>query len=97
MLNGRGIELVGQLAEHGFTRGAIVPEYPDFDQAVGVERRFGFFDHGGCQAIATDHDDRIKMVCIGAKNLAFCRSELNLRHTAIIPARTDWNESKNAK
>ena len=64
---------------------------------MGVQGRFGFLDHGRGQAIAADHDDRIQVVGIGAKNFALGRCELYLGHPRIIPARTRKNESQNQK
>jgi hypothetical protein len=55
---------------------------------VSVQGRFGFFDDGRGQTIAADHDDRIEVVGIGAKNFSLGRCELYLGHPRIIPART---------
>jgi hypothetical protein len=64
---------------------------------MGIEGCFGFFDHSRGQAIPADHDDRIKVVGIGAENFALGRCELYLGHCRIIPARTRKNESQNQK
>jgi hypothetical protein len=89
--------LVGELCKHGLARSAIVAQNPDFDQAMGVQCRFGFLDDSRSQAIAPDHDDRIQVMGIGAKNFALGRCELYLGHPRIIPARTQKNESQNQK
>jgi hypothetical protein len=60
-----------------------------------VQGRFGFLDDGGGQAIAADHDDRIQVMGISAKNFALGRCELYLGHPRIIPARKQKNESQN--
>ena len=97
VLDGRGAELVGQLGEHGFACGTVIAQHTDFDQAVGIQGRFGFLDDGRGQPIAADHDDGIEVVGIGAKNFALGRCELYLGHPRIIPARTQKNESQNQK
>jgi hypothetical protein len=64
---------------------------------MGVQGGFGFFDDGRGQTVASNHDDWVKVVGIGAKNFALGRCELYLGHTRIIPARTQKNESQNEK
>jgi hypothetical protein len=88
VLNGRSAELIGQLGEHGFAGSAVIAQHAYLDQAVSVQGRFGFFDDGRGQTIAADHDDRIEVVGIGAKNFSLGRCELYLGHPRIIPART---------
>jgi hypothetical protein len=42
VLDGRGVQLIGQGLVHQFTGGAVVAEHPDLDQPMGVERGVGF-------------------------------------------------------
>jgi hypothetical protein len=91
------MELVGQLGEHGLACSAIVAQDANLDQAMGIQSRFGFFDDRWGQTVASDHDDGIEVVGIGAKNFALGRCELYLGHPRIIPARTQKNESQNQK
>ena len=84
VLDGRGIEVVGQCLVHQFTGGAVIAEHPDLDQLMGGQRGVGFLEDSRCQAIAADHDDRVKVVCFGTVNLALGGSKLYLRHGRII-------------
>ena len=84
VLNRGCAELIRQRLEHRFPRNPVIREHPDFDQSVGVECGIGFvFDIGG-QAVATDHDNRVKMVRVCAVDFALSGGELNMRHAAII-------------
>ena len=51
---------------------------------MGVERGVGFFFHGGRQAVAADHHDRVEVVGLSAKFLALGGSQLNCSHPGII-------------
>jgi hypothetical protein len=97
VLNGRSIELVCQLDKDRLACSTVVTQNSDFDQAMGIQGRFGFFDDSWRQTISPDHDDGIQVVGIGAKDFALGRCELNLGHPRIIPARTQKNESQNQK
>lgn len=85
VLNGCRAELVGQLGHHGLACQAVVAQHADFDQAMGVQGRFGFLDHRRGQAIAADHDDGTEVVGIGAKNFSLGRCELYLGHPLLSP------------
>ena len=74
MLDGCGVELVGQALVNGFAGGAVIAQHANLNQAVGVERGFGFFEYGGSQAVTTNHDHGVEVVGFGAKNLALGRS-----------------------
>jgi hypothetical protein len=97
VLDGRSIELIAEFGEHGFADGSIITEHANFDQTMGIQRRFSFLDDGRCKAVSADHDDWIKVVGFGAKNFALGGCELYLGHVRIIPARTRKNESQNKK
>ena len=84
MLNRRGVELIGQRMKHELALVAVVSEYADFDQAVRVQRQFGFFGDSGTQTVVTDHDHRVEVVRRSAVNFAFSRGQLDSRHTGII-------------
>ena len=84
MLNRRRGELIGQSLKHEFALIAVVAEHTDFDQAVRIQREFGFFDHSGAETVVTDHDHRVEMVRGSAVNFAFSRGQLDSRHTGII-------------
>ena len=84
MLNRGCAELIRQRLEHRLPSNPVIAEHPNFDQSVGVQCGFGFvFDIGG-QAVATDHDNRVKMVRVCAVDFALSGGELNVRHAGII-------------
>ena len=85
VLNGCGIELVGQAGEHRFAGGAVVGKNPDLDQAVRTERRVDFFFDIGSQAVAAHHDHRIQVVRFGPVDFALGGCELDKGHKGIIP------------
>lgn len=85
VLNGCGIELVGQAGEHRFAGGAVVGKNPDLDQAVRTERRVDFFFDIGSQAVAAHHDHRIQVVRFGPVDFALGGCELDEGHKGIIP------------
>ena len=78
---------IGQFLQHGVARQAVVGKDADLDQAVGLERRVGFFFYGRGQPVSTDHDDRIQVVSFGAVHLALGRGKLNGGHPRIIEGR----------
>ena len=86
VLNGRSAQVIGQLVEHGFAGNAVVTQHTNFDQAVGFEGGVCFFDNGRREAIVANHDNGIEVVRFGSVNLALGGSQLNLGHSAIIPA-----------
>lgn len=51
---------------------------------MSAESGICFFEHSGCQAVSTDHDDRVEMVGQCAVNLALGRGKLYLSHDRII-------------
>ena len=91
------VELFCQLSKDGFALSTVVAQHTDLDQPMGIQGGFGFFDDGRGQSVASNHDDWVKVVGIGAKNFALGRCELYLGHPRIIPARTQKNESQNEK
>ena len=84
MLDRRGAKFVSQGLKHDFTRGAVVGKHPHLDQAMGIERLFGFFFDGIGQAVATNHDDRVQVMGCGAVVFAVGGVQLYLGHGAII-------------
>lgn len=86
VLNGRCAQVIGQLLVHGFAGNTVVTQNTNFDQAVGFEGRFSFFDNCRREAVVANHDNRIEVVRFGSVNLALGGSQLNLGHGAIIPA-----------
>ena len=84
MLDRGGIDLGCQRQEEGFPGQAVVRENPDLDQAVGVERGLDFLAYGRGQSVRADHDDRVKVMGLGAVFFALGGRELNLGHGPII-------------
>ena len=84
VLDGGGIEVVGQRLVDQFTGVAVVAEYANLDQSVSAERGVGFLGDRRRQPVATDHDDRVQMMGFSPVNLALRRGKLNLRHGRII-------------
>jgi len=77
MLNGSGVEFIGQCLEHGLARGAIVREDAHFDQTMGVECQIDLFFDGTGEPVAADHHDGVKMMGIGSVFFTLGRSQLN--------------------
>ena len=71
---------------HGFAGSTVVTQNTNFDQAMGFEGRVCFFDNSGRQAVVANHDNGVEVVRFGSVNLALGGSQLNLGHSAIIPA-----------
>ena len=86
MLDGRGVQLVGQLQVDRLARGAVVAVHADLDQAVGVQRSVGLLHDRGRQAVAADHDHGVEVVRFGAVRLALGRGQFDLRHGTYYPA-----------
>ena len=80
MLNGRSIELVCQLDKDRFACSTVVTQNSDFDQAMGVQGRFGFFDDSWRQTIsAAKVKPKVIEFCDNAKLLErFRESEILL-------------------
>ena len=76
--------MIGQRLKHEFALVAVVAEYADFDQAVGVKSLFSFLGNGGTQTVITDHDHWVEVVRRSAVNFAFSRGQLDSRHAGII-------------
>ena len=85
VLNGCGIEFVGQAGEHAFTGCPVVRKNAHFDQAVGTEGGVNFFLDVGRQTVAADHDHRIQVVRFGPVDFALGGCELDKGHKGIIP------------
>ncbi len=86
VLNGCGVEAVGEGVEHAFARGAVIAQHPHLDQAMGVEGGVDLALHGVGQSVLTDHDDGFEVVRQRAVLLALSGRELNGRHGGIIPS-----------
>lgn len=84
MLDGRGIEFVGQCLENRFASGPVIGLDPDLDQAVGIEGSVDFFRDSSGQAVGADHHDRVEMVRFSALIFALGRGKLYLSHVLII-------------
>jgi hypothetical protein len=84
VLNGRGVELVGQGGRAWPHGGAIVRKDADLDQAMRLEGCVGFFFDRIGQAVTADHDDRVQVMGIGAQWFALGRGKLYLGHRRII-------------
>ena len=84
VLDGGGIELGCQFLVEGLALDPVVGKYAHLDQAMGFKRGVGFLADGRRQAVAADHDHRVKVVGFGAVDLALDGCELNLRHGPII-------------
>ena len=84
MLDGRGVELVGEGLQHGLAGDAVVAEHADLDQAVRLERGIDLFFDGRAQTVVSDEDDGIEVVGFGAVNFALGGSECDLGHGTII-------------
>jgi hypothetical protein len=53
---------------------------------MGFEGCVSFFDNSRREAVVANHDNRVEVVRFGSVNLALGGSQLNLGHSAIIPA-----------
>ena len=96
VLDGRSMKLVGQLAVDRLARRAVVAQHADLDQAVGVQRRVGFLQHRGRQAVVADHDHGVQVVRLGAVRLAFGGGEFNVRHGRHYRCRCGGSAEKTA-
>ena len=94
MLDRGCIEFISQCLKHGLACCAVIRENADLDQAVGVQGGISFLFDGGCESIATDHDNGVKVVGFGAVFFALCRGQLNLGHAGII-GHEGKNENQN--
>jgi hypothetical protein len=72
---GAAFSFVCQCLVHQFSGGAVVAEHADLDQPMSAESGICFLEHSGCQAVSTDHDDRVEMVGQCAVNLALGRGK----------------------
>ena len=86
VLDGSCIEFSGQLLVHQLARGAVIVENTHLDETVGVEGGVDFLLDGGGEAIATNQDHGVQVVCSGALFPALGRSQLNLGHPRIMSA-----------
>ena len=93
VLDGCSIELVRQGFEHLVAGYAVVREHADFDQSVGIQGGIDFFFYVGSQAIATDHNNRVKVVGFSAVIFALSGCQLDLRHVGIINAMKTQSKS----
>jgi len=85
VLDGRGVQLVGQGLEQAVAGTSVIAQHTDLDQAMGVEGGVDFALHGVGQALLPDHDDGFEVVRQRAVLLALGGRELNGRHGGIIP------------
>ncbi len=86
VLDGCGVEAVGEGVKHAVARGAVIAQHPHLDQAMGVEGGVDLALHGVGQSVLTDHDDGFEVVRQRAVLLALSGRELNGRHGGIIPS-----------
>ncbi len=84
MLNGGGVEFVGQGLEHGFPRGAVVRKDTNLDQTVRVQGGIGLLFDGGGEPVTTHHHHRVQVMRFGAMFFALGWGQLNLGHAVII-------------
>ncbi len=95
MLDRRRTEFFGDRLKHALASRAVIGENTDFDQAMGVQGGIDFFFHVGRQAVIADHDNGVKVVGLGAVNLALGGSQMDLRHLGIMSSMaTKKNSSK---
>lgn len=87
VLNGRGIERVAQGRPDRLPSFSVVRKNANLDKAMRLERGIGFFDDGGCQTVATDQHDGIKMMCVSPMGFALSWGQCNCGHPRIIGAR----------
>ena len=90
VLDRRGIQFVRQRLKNRLAAGAVVRLDAHLDESMGVQRCIGlFFDRVG-QAVRTQHDDGVEVVCFGAVVLALGGGKLYLSHVPIIGAPGRW-------
>lgn len=85
VLHGGGVQLGRQLLVGEFARGAVVAQYADFDEAVGVEGGVHLFAHSVGQAVGANVDNGVEVVRLGAVGPALGRGQFNLGHGAYYP------------
>ena len=90
MLDGCGVQRIGQLLIHLLACGAVVVEDAHLDESMGLECGIDLLLNGGRKSVATDQDHGVQMVGIGAVFPALGGSQLNLRHTRIISTPRQW-------
>lgn len=94
VLDGRGVEFVGQGLKHGFPRCAVVGEDANFDQSMGVQGSVSFLFDGSGEPVTTHHNDGVEVMGFGTMFFALGRGQLNLGHAGII-GHEGKNESQN--
>ncbi len=88
VLNGGGVQLIGQALQHGFSGQAVVSVNPHLDQAVRIQGMVDFLDDGLAQALGPNHDDGVEVVGLGAVFFANGGGEDDCRHTGYYPSLT---------
>ena len=86
MLDRRGPQFVGDLAEQRLAGSAVIAEDAYLDQPMGSQGGIDLLDDGRGEAIGTDHDDRLEVVGRRAVFLALGGGQFNCRHGRIIVA-----------
>jgi len=94
VLNGRGVQLIGQALQHGFSGNTVIPVNPHFDQTVCIQGEVDFFDDGFAQALGSNHDDGVEVVGEGAMFFANGGGEDDCRHRGYYPSLTRENALK---
>ena len=70
MLDRRAVELAGNFGERGLAGAAVVAGDADLDEFVRKQGEVDFVQHGRCQAVLADDDDRIEVVRLCAQRAA---------------------------
>ena len=70
MLHRRRVECVTDALQHRIALVAQIAEYAHLDQFVGEHIDVELVQHGGCESMMTDADDRMQVVRLGAKRPA---------------------------
>src|SRR5256885_16399440 len=92
VLNGCSAKFVAQLQIHLLACGAVVVEDTDLDQAMCVKAGVDLLLHGSRQAVTSDEDHGVQVVCVGAVFPALGGSQLNLGHGRIKIGRASCRE-----
>ncbi len=94
VLDRRGTEFVGQGLKHRFADRAIIGKDAHLDQTMRFQGCVRFLLDRGAQTFSAHHDDRIKVMGLRTVLFALARSQLNLRHGAIIGHEGEYEGQK---
>jgi hypothetical protein len=86
-------QLLAHLGEHALALAAIIAKDAYLDETVRAQGCIGFLQDRGGQAVRTNHHNRVKVVGLGTKVLAFSGGKKESSHHRIIVAARHTDEN----